>query len=143
MKNASSFFAMTMILILGFQISLNAQRKATWKGGSPGRSADWNCPTNWKEGYVPDGFSNVIIPDVSSGSGIKPVIYSAVEPVNSLVLYSGAQLKIEQSGALEVIDIAETFASSSILNKGKLKVPKDNPYLKINYDFSEGNFATR
>lgn len=42
---------------------------------------------------------------------------------------------------LEVMDFAETFGASSILNKGTLKIPADNPPLKVRYDLSGGNFA--
>lgn len=48
----------TVLLIL-INFSIYAQRTATWKGGQAGRSSDWNCATNWKEGRVPDEFSNV------------------------------------------------------------------------------------
>jgi len=72
--------ALAIIALLSL-ISLNAQsqKTATWKGGAPGRSTDWNCPANWKEGRVPNEFSHVVIPDVSSSTFSYPVIDAEIE----------------------------------------------------------------
>ena len=122
MKNAICFLTLTLLLS-GFQVSLSAQKQATWKGGAPGRSADWNCAGNWAEGRVPSVFSDVLIPNVLAVSGVEPVIQGPVESVNSLMLLPGAQLHIEKLGALEVITSVETFGANPIKNKGVLIFP--------------------
>ena len=124
MKNASFFFAATLILFFGFQISLNAQKTATWKGGFPGKTTEWTCAANWKEGSVPDVFSDVVIPDVSTAGGFQPVIRYVAIGVNSLTLLPGAQLRIEASGSLEVFESFEIIANGSIQNNGQLNIPK-------------------
>lgn len=103
MKNIL-FFLFTLTLILVSQISLSAQRTATWKGGTPGKSADWNCPTNWKEGRVPDEFSNVVIPDVSTSTFSYPIINNEVE-ILSLICDAPARLKILDGGGLTVLQL--------------------------------------
>lgn len=126
MKNASCFFAAMMILSFGFQISVSAQKPATWKGGTPGNSADWNCASNWKEGRVPNEFSDVCIPDVSTASGIQPVVRCSVAGVNSLTILSGACLRIEKTGVLDVYGWTEIFDASSIQNSGTFRLPQGN-----------------
>ncbi|MCY7328964.1 MAG: hypothetical protein LH618_10475 [Saprospiraceae bacterium] len=75
MKNAL-LFATTLALLFIAQTTVHAQKTATWKGGAPGRSTDWMCAANWREGRLPNEFSAVIIPDVSTGSQAYPVIRS-------------------------------------------------------------------
>lgn len=104
MKNSMLISVATMILCFGFQVSLSAQRTATWKGGTPGKISDWNCPTNWKEGRVPDEFSNVVIPDVSTSTFSYPIINSEVE-IFSLICDAPARLKILDGGGLTVLQL--------------------------------------
>jgi len=99
MKNAFFSCIATMILFFGFQVSLNAQKTATWKGGTPGRTSDWECATNWKEGRVPDEFSCVIIPDVSTSTFSYPVIAGEVE-IQSLLCASSARLTVMDNASL-------------------------------------------
>ncbi len=126
MKNTFCFFATTMILFLGFQYSTNAQKSATWKGGTPGNGTDWNCASNWKEGRVPNEFSDVCIPDVSTASGIQPVVRISVAGVNSLTILSGGRLRIEKTGALDVYGWVEIFDAGSIQNNGTFRLPQSN-----------------
>jgi hypothetical protein len=95
MKNIL-FFA----ILLGYSFSLHAQKTATWKGGTPGRPTEWNCATNWKEGRVPNEFSQVIIPDVSSSTFSNPVLSSGDVEIWSLQILSGATLNIGKSASL-------------------------------------------
>lgn len=122
MKNA-------IVLLFAFAISFclsntaQAQKTATWKGGTPGQSVEWTCAANWKEGRVPNEFSNVVIPDVSATGSYQPVIRCAVEGVNSLTVLPGAQLRIEPSGTLEIFESLECIAGNGILNFGRLEAP--------------------
>jgi hypothetical protein len=121
MKNA--FFSCIAILILffGFQVSLYAQKTATWKGGTPGRACDWECATNWKEGRVPDEFSNVIIPDVSTSTFSYPVLENDVEILSlsclapaRLLVRNNAQIMVLQTSTNEPILTNDSFAQLGI-----------------------------
>ncbi|MBC7777574.1 MAG: hypothetical protein H7246_19225 [Phycisphaerae bacterium] len=104
MKNASFFFATTILVLFGFQTSLSAQRTATWKGGTPGRSTDWNCPTNWKEGRVPDEFSSVVIPDVSTSTFSYPVIHKGTVEIFSLECSSNVSLTTQGNARVIILN---------------------------------------
>ena len=96
MRNILFFAA----LFLVSQTTLLAQKTATWKGGTPGKPTDWNCAANWKEGRVPNEFSQVIIPDVSSSSFNNPVLASGEVEIWSLVIHTGASLQIGKKARL-------------------------------------------
>ncbi len=87
-------------LFLSLQSSLDAQTTATWMGGTPGRAQDWNCPTNWREGRVPDEFSQVIIP---ADRYTYPVIRTAVDEIDALRVDGGSQLTLSAGGQLTVL----------------------------------------
>lgn len=129
MKKAILFLTATFILFFGMPASSPAQKTATWQGGAPGKVSEWNCAANWKEGRVPNAFSDAVIPDVSTGSGAFPVISSPVEAVNSLTLLSGAQLIINRAGKLEVYFALETYGVCKLHNLGTLIAPsfRGNP----------------
>jgi len=99
MKNVRILFVSFFALLL-CSASLCAQKTATWKGGTPGRPAEWNCPTNWKEGRVPDEFSRVIIPDASTSTFHNPVLNEGEVEVWSLQILSGAMLCIGKNASL-------------------------------------------
>lgn len=122
MKNAL-FFAATLSLLFIGQVAAHAQKTATWKGGAPGRSTDWSCAQNWADSRVPNEFSDVVIPNVSTTSGAQPVIRSNAGSVNSLTLLAGAQLRIEKTGALAVLERMEVLDANSIRNAGTLEMP--------------------
>jgi len=103
MKNLLFFAA----ILLTSHTALLAQKTATWKGGTPGKPADWNCAANWKEGSVPNEFSQVIIPDVSSSSFSNPVIASGEVEVWSILIYSGATLRIGKNARLIALEQEE------------------------------------
>ncbi len=104
MKNSILFSFATIILCFGFQVSLNAQKTATWKGGTPGRVSDWNCATNWKEGRVPDEFSDVFIPDVSTTTFNYPVIKNGAVEIASLQCAPAAKLTLLNHAEIIVLD---------------------------------------
>ena len=105
MKIATLSFATALTLIFGLSISLSAQTTATWKGGAPGMEHEWNCPKNWSSYRVPDAFSDVIIPDVSSTTLAAPVIKNGVFEVNSIQVHPNAKLTVEQDAQLVVYNI--------------------------------------
>jgi hypothetical protein len=119
MKNAIVLFATLTILLVSSTIL--AQKTATWKGGSPGQATNWNCAANWKEGRVPNEFSDVIIPTLSNDA--YPVITMAVDDVNALFLMSAAYLRIEKNGALTVYEHAQIMPGTTIHNDGWLVLP--------------------
>lgn len=116
MKNAIA----TIAIICCFLFSANAQKTATWKGGAAGKSNDWSCAANWKEGRVPDEFCDVVIPNVSSTGNFQPVIRAEVDAVHSLRILPGATLRITAQGALEVSEPLEGIAANSLQNQGRL-----------------------
>ena len=123
MRKAILFLAATVAFFFAIPISAQAQKPATWKGGTPGKVSDWNCAANWQEGRVPNEFSDVLIPDVSTGSNAFPVISCRVESVNTLTLLSGARLDIARTGSLEVSFALKTYGVCKLQNHGTLVVP--------------------
>ncbi len=89
------------------------QPSVTWKGGSPGQPNEWNCPKNWSNYRVPDAFSNVIIPDVSTTSLANPIIQNCNVEVNSILLQSNATLTVELGAQLIIHDTQNGFGSGS------------------------------
>jgi hypothetical protein len=108
MKNASFISAATLfVLLFACCTALSAQKTATWKGGTPGRSTDWNCPTNWKEGRVPDEFSNVVVPDVSTSTFACPVIERGEVEVLSLACAPTSRVTVRSKARLIVAEASE------------------------------------
>ena len=112
MKNARCFLFTILFLMIGFQVSLKAQKITTWKGGTPGRSTEWNCASNWKEGRVPDEFSRVIIPDVSSNTFCYPVIQAGEVEILSLSCAPTAKLTIQKNARVLIIE--PTFSENAV-----------------------------
>ncbi|MBI5914625.1 MAG: hypothetical protein HY842_04555 [Bacteroidetes bacterium] len=112
---------LTLVICLS-QWAATAQVMATWKGGSPGRETEWQCPGNWNTNRTPDQFNNVHIPDVSAGSGSFPVIEGDAGSVNALVVAAGAKLMIAPSGSLVVEWAESTLVSGDLLNDGRFEV---------------------
>lgn len=94
------------IIALFFLVNLSAeaQRIATWKGGQTGRPRDWNCPTNWKEGRVPNEFSNVFIPDVSTSTFCYPLINQGIVEVASLECAPNARVDVRGNARIMVLN---------------------------------------
>ena len=105
MKNASCF-AVIVLFLLAFQTAASAQKTATWKGGTPGRAHDWNCPSNWREGRVPDEFSHVVIPDISSSTFSYPILDKGEVEVQSLHCLPGARLVVRNKAMVLTMEPA-------------------------------------
>jgi len=108
-------------LLLTLSTTALAQKVATWKGGTPGKPAEWNCPTNWKEGQLPNEFSQVIIPDVSTSTFNNPVLASGEVEVWSILIHSGASLRIGKNTRLIALEQEEHEAlawSEGVLRPG-------------------------
>jgi len=84
-----------------------AQKVAIWKCGTPGKPAEWNCATNWKEGQLPNEFSQVIIHDVSTSTFNNPVLASGAVEVWSIQIHSGASLRIGKNARLIALEQEE------------------------------------
>jgi len=117
------FSAATLIFLLSNLIPSNAQITATWKGNKPGQATEWNCAANWVEGRVPNEFSQVVIP---AGAAFYPVIKDGVEPVDALLIESGATLTLQQGGRLTILNETGCFGGVSVLgtikNNGILEI---------------------
>jgi hypothetical protein len=118
--------ALTMILI-AFCTSGFSQKVSIWKGGTPGMKNEWNCPQNWSTSSVPDEFTNVSIPDVSSSTLSAPVIRSGKVEVNSLFIHSNASLRIEKQAQLVVYGIAEGIRQKNMDLEGTLVILNNEP----------------
>lgn len=127
MKKMIAGFAFLCIL----QVSVFAQTTSTWTGGTPGKVADWNCSTNWKEGRVPDENTQVIIP---SDLIYYPVIMSQVPDIDAMLVTGGAQLTILNGASLTILGESHRFDvltnQGKIVNEGNLRI------------FSTENFPT-
>jgi len=102
MKSSFLIFAhlLSAALIFAFNTGSFAQKIATWKGGTPGKPTDWHCPSNWKEGKLPNEFSQVIIPDVSTNGFSNPVLASGEVEIWSILIHSGASMQIGKNARL-------------------------------------------
>ncbi len=114
MKNLTFSIAATLTLILGLSISLSAQTTATWQGGKPGRTTDWNCAANWSEGKTPDEFTQVIIP---YNVQYYPVIKDTVAPIDALLMEGGTSLTIQVGANLAVLGETGRFGGITVFGK--------------------------
>lgn len=110
---------MTFLLML-VSVGGYAQKEITWKGGFPGKNNDWFCAQNWSTSSVPDEFSNVIIPDVSTSTFAPPMIRSGQVEINSLNMLDNASLTITKGAILIVNDSMEGVKSSKVKGEGKV-----------------------
>ncbi len=101
--------ALIISLLLAAGLSVNAQTRPldpnnhsvnTWKGGKPGREADWNVAANWSLYRIPD-WTHVYIPDMSATGRPYPILKKHAD-VHSLQLQSGAELTIMENGSLQL-----------------------------------------
>ncbi len=105
----------TLTTVCGF-----SQRTITWKGGTPGMKNDWFCPQNWSSTSLPDEFSDVIIPDVSSSTIAPPCIKEGKIEINSLMIQSNASITIDVDASLTVISHIEGLDTDKIKGEGQL-----------------------
>ena len=116
----TSFFVVSCFVLTSFSSTAFAQPGNYWVGGAPGHENEWNCPKNWSEGSVPNEFSNVIIPDVSTGSRANPVLRSGMMEIGSLVLESNASLEIGKQATLVIYDGLFAVNRSDLNSKGTM-----------------------
>lgn len=109
-------------LLLTLSLNLFSQKDITWKGGTPGKKNDWFCAQNWSTHSVPDEFSNVIIPDVTSSSLSSPIIPDGKVEINSLLIHSGGTLTVEKPAMLIVYDQAEGVFKPNFQGEGKIVI---------------------
>lgn len=98
------FCFLTVFFISG---SIHSQQFIIWKGGTPGQENAWECTKNWSKCRVPDEFSNVVIPDVSTASNCPPVIQKGTVQVNTLFVESNANFHISDNAQLLVENFLE------------------------------------
>ncbi len=122
-----SFFFFIQVAAIVFlpitAVQLFSQKTATWKGGTPGMEQEWNCPKNWSGGAIPNEFSNVFIPDVTTTTCSPPVIQSGQVEVNALFLESNATLTIGPAAELIIYETAEGVDHNTLNVKGKVLLP--------------------
>lgn len=112
MKKPIAILAFLLYVVL----SMHAQKTSIWKGGTPGRNTDWNCAANWKENRVPDEFSCVIIPDVSSSTFSYPSIENRVVEIWSLQCLPPA--KVTLVGNARIIQLEPPLQKDGARNEG-------------------------
>ena len=79
-----------------FCTSIIAQNTVTWVGGTPGKETKWEEPKNWDTNRVPDDFSNVVIPDVSSTTFALPVISEGTVEVNAIQIHTQSKVIVKE-----------------------------------------------
>ena len=105
MKNQESSIAFSLALVVVlFATSLSAQNENVWRGGKPGRVADWNIAANWSKNRVPNEFDQVVIRSAESGSTTRPFISGEVV-IGSLYMESGAEIVLRDHAMLVVLRI--------------------------------------
>ncbi len=99
-----------------------AQNTVTWVGGTPGNETSWEEPKNWSNHHVPNEFSNVYIPDVSTSTFSNPVIEKGIIELNSLQIVSTAKLTIDEMAKLIVHGNADGVYADNVDIKGSFIV---------------------
>ena len=99
-----------------------AQNIVTWKGGTPGKETSWYEAKNWSNNRVPDEFSDVIIPDVSTTTFSTPTIKEGTIELNSIMIESSAQLTVETSAKVIAYGYTEGLVKDNLQLRGSLIV---------------------
>jgi hypothetical protein len=122
MKSNSNHIILRLLTILLLLVTVSgySQKAITWKGGFPGKKNDWFCAQNWSTSSVPDEFSNVIIPDVTTSTFAPPMILSGKVEINSLNMLDNASLTLTKGAILIVNDIMEGVTASKLKGEGKV-----------------------
>ncbi len=117
----------SLAISLAISFCLSAQTSATWRGGKPGRTNDWNCSANWSENRIPDEFAQVIIP---SGVDFYPVIKNEVTPIDALLMEGGTFVTLQKGAVLRILGETGRFDSltifGTIVNNGALEIENIN-----------------
>ncbi|MBP7240133.1 MAG: hypothetical protein KBA14_07890 [Saprospiraceae bacterium] len=122
MKSTNLPKAQWILTLLGILIAFSgfSQKSITWKGGTPGMKNDWYCPQNWSTTSLPDEFSDVIIPDVSTSTLAFPEIKSGEIEINSLMMHSNTLLMIGEDATLMVTGNIEGLTAAKLPGAGRL-----------------------
>jgi hypothetical protein len=99
-----------------------AQQSVTWKGGTPGKETSWNEARNWSNNKVPNEFSDVMIPDVSTSTFSTPVIKEGTIELNSIRIASNGKLTVESTAKVIVFGYTEGIIKESVNLEGTLMV---------------------
>lgn len=121
-----------LLLMMSLATDLGAQTTATWIGGTPGRSNEWTCASNWKESRTPDEFSLVVIP---ADKMFYPVIKGEVDAIDALLLESGAVMTLADNASLTIL--GETGRMGGMILLGTIQ----NEGI-IDLGFETGNMIT-
>ncbi len=121
MKRTRFFPALVALLTLS-TAQLFSQKTIEWKGGFPGHETDWACPQNWSGNTVPNEFSDVIIPDVSTQSRALPVIKSGSVAVRSLSVDAGSIVFVSKGAGLLIFGWGQFEDPASIRAEGRFRV---------------------
>ena len=99
-----------------------AQNTVTWIGGTPGKATKWEEPKNWSNHRVPNDFSNVIIPDVSSSTFAYPEITKGIVEVNSIHIESQSRLTVHANAQLIIYEQEESLAKLDLKSESSLVI---------------------
>ncbi|MFT5166389.1 MAG: hypothetical protein ACI8P3_001620 [Saprospiraceae bacterium] len=102
-----------------------AQQSVTWKGGTPGKETNWNEARNWSNNRVPNEFSDVNIPDVSTSTFSDPVIKEGIIELNSIRIASNGLLTVEASAKVIVYGYVEGIIKENLNLKGTLFIMEE------------------
>ena len=97
-----------------------AQQQITWEGGTPGQENSWSEPRNWSTSYVPNEFSDVLIPNVSSTTFSNPIMKEGVFEVNTIRIESNANLTIKASAKLVIHFSEGCYFNGEIIQEEEL-----------------------
>ncbi len=101
---------------------ITAQSTVTWVGGTPGNETSWDEPKNWSNQLVPNKYSNVYIPAVSTSTFSNPAITNGIIELNSLQIESTAKLTIDKMAKLIVRGNADGIFAGNVNIKGSFIV---------------------
>ncbi|MFN0173863.1 MAG: hypothetical protein ACKVU0_04370 [Saprospiraceae bacterium] len=117
MKNFISIIALALFVLIAE--SAYAQKLNIWKGGQAGHLTDWNYPRNWSLGMVPDWTCAAVIEQNFQNGAHYPIIAKTAEPVQFLVICSGARLEISTQGRLKVELPDACLLDGELMNRGQ------------------------
>ena len=121
-----------LIAILTLTTTLTfAQQSVTWKGGTPGKETSWNEARNWSNNKVPNEFSDVIIPDVSTSTFSAPVIKEGTIELNSISIASNGKLTVESAAKVIVFGYTEGIIKENVNLEGTLMVMEEATGLEL------------
>ena len=140
MKTYPNQFATYLFTTVLITLSTNicAQKTIIWKGGTPGMKTDWHCPQNWSTSSVPDEFSNVVIPDVSTSTFSMPVIRSGIVEVNELEIERNASLTVSEKTKLSVFGNTERVNLANLHGEGKVVFNEQNQIIRTITELRNG-----